>query len=203
VRFAPRSIQYSAARRRVQASSCLERCRVCHAPRPKGAAGQGEGDLLLAVNVWGAAWRGSRASGCPCVVGGSKYVPGAKRIAGTLGVPSSSDLGEANVIIGELDHDDDRTPRGHRGRQKDQQPFRPLAAKNRASWYCSSWRGLQSDASTPDSRLSTPETRPPSIPTNSATAPHAMRGPSAFLLGSSASSVGAFRTFIETICALG
>src|ERR1700719_1636350 len=26
---------------------------VCHAPRPKGAAGQGEGDLLLAVNVWG------------------------------------------------------------------------------------------------------------------------------------------------------
>ena len=26
---------------------------VRHAPRPKGAAGQGEGDLLLAVNVWG------------------------------------------------------------------------------------------------------------------------------------------------------
>src|SRR5262249_13663854 len=26
---------------------------VCHAPRPKGAAGQGEGDLLLAVNVSG------------------------------------------------------------------------------------------------------------------------------------------------------
>jgi AraC-like DNA-binding protein len=26
---------------------------VCHAPRPRGAAGQGEGDLLLAVNVWG------------------------------------------------------------------------------------------------------------------------------------------------------
>jgi AraC-like DNA-binding protein len=26
---------------------------VCHAPRPKGTAGQGEGDLLLAVNVWG------------------------------------------------------------------------------------------------------------------------------------------------------
>src|SRR5262249_48565551 len=36
---------------------------------------------------------------------------------------------------------------------------------------CSSWRGLQSDASTPDdSRLITPETTPPSIPTNSATA---------------------------------
>ena len=36
----------------------------------------------------------------------------------------------------------------------------------------SSWRGLQSDASTPDdSRLNTPETTPPSIPTNSATAP--------------------------------
>jgi AraC-like DNA-binding protein len=26
---------------------------VCHAPRPKGAAGQGEGDLLLAVNISG------------------------------------------------------------------------------------------------------------------------------------------------------
>ena len=26
---------------------------VCNAPRPKGAAGQGEDDLLLAVNVWG------------------------------------------------------------------------------------------------------------------------------------------------------
>src|SRR5271166_2160081 len=26
---------------------------VCHAPRPKGAAGQGEGDLLIAVNVSG------------------------------------------------------------------------------------------------------------------------------------------------------
>ena len=49
---------------------------------------------------------------------------------------------------------------------------RSQAAKNQASWYCSSWRGLQSDASTPDdSRLNTPETTPPSIPTNSATAP--------------------------------
>ena len=37
---------------------------------------------------------------------------------------------------------------------------------------CSSWRGLQSDASTPDnSRLITPETTPHSIPTNPATAP--------------------------------
>src|ERR1035437_7475374 len=66
-------------------------------------------------------------------------------------------------------------PRSRSGRtncQKDQQPFRPLAAKNQASWYGSSWRGLQSDASTPDdSRLITPETTPPSIPTNSATAP--------------------------------
>ena len=34
--------------------------------------------------------------------------------------------------------------------------------KNQASWYGSSWRGLQSDASTPDdSRLITPETTPP------------------------------------------
>jgi len=56
--------------------------------------------------------------------------------------------------------------------RKGQQPFRSLAAKNQASWYCSSWRGLQSDASTPDdSRLNTPETTPTSIPTNSATAP--------------------------------
>src|SRR5450759_2284739 len=66
-------------------------------------------------------------------------------------------------------------PRSRSGRtncQKDQQPSRPRAAKNQASWYCSSWRGLQSDASTPDdSRLITPETTPPSIPTNSATAP--------------------------------
>jgi DNA-binding transcriptional LysR family regulator len=36
------------------------------------------------------------------------------------------------------------------------------AARNQPSWYCSSWRGLQSDASTPDdSRLITPETTPP------------------------------------------
>src|ERR1035437_1037599 len=66
-------------------------------------------------------------------------------------------------------------PRSRSGRtncQKDQQPFRPLAAKNQASWYCSSWRGLQSDASTSDDlRLNTPETTPPSIPTNPATAP--------------------------------
>src|SRR5215469_15477832 len=26
---------------------------VCNVPRPKGAAGQGEDDLLLAANVWG------------------------------------------------------------------------------------------------------------------------------------------------------
>src|SRR5450759_167677 len=64
-------------------------------------------------------------------------------------------------------------PRSRSGRtncQKDQQPSRPRAAKNQASWYCSSWRGLQSGASTPDdSRLITPETTPPSIPTNPAT----------------------------------
>src|ERR1700681_1305642 len=66
-------------------------------------------------------------------------------------------------------------PRSRSGRtncRKDQQPYRLQAAKNQASWYCSSWRGLQSDASTPDdSRLITPETTPPSIPTNSKTAP--------------------------------
>ena len=58
---------------------------------------------------------------------------------------------------------------------KDQQRYRLQAAKNRASCYCSSWRGLQSDASPPDdSRFFTPETTPPSIPTNSATAPCAI-----------------------------
>src|SRR5215813_12394027 len=37
---------------------------------------------------------------------------------------------------------------------------------------CSSWRGLLSGASAPDdSRLNTPETTPPPIPTNSATGP--------------------------------
>src|SRR6202790_5375008 len=65
-------------------------------------------------------------------------------------------------------------PRSRSGRtncRKDQQPYRLQAAKNQASWYCSSWRGLQSGASTPDdSRLNTPETTPPSIPTNPATA---------------------------------
>ncbi|MDR3466463.1 MAG: hypothetical protein P4M07_11010, partial [Xanthobacteraceae bacterium] len=59
-----------------------------------------------------------------------------------------------------------------------------LAAKNQASWYCSSWRGLQSDASTPDdSRLITPETTPPSIPTNSATAPRDERRTTQFQTG--------------------
>ena len=33
-----------------------------------------------------------------------KYVPRVKRIAGILGVPSRSDLGEGHVGIGELDH---------------------------------------------------------------------------------------------------
>src|SRR4029079_11478655 len=56
--------------------------------------------------------------------------------------------------------------------RKDGQPSRVQAAKNQASWYCLSWRGLQSGASTPDdSRLNTPETTPPSIPTTPATAP--------------------------------
>ena len=45
-----------------------------------------------------------------------KYVPRVKRIAGILGVPSRSELGEGHVGIGELDHNDDRTPRGHRER---------------------------------------------------------------------------------------
>ena len=34
--------------------------------------------------------------------------------------------------------------------RKDGQPSRVQAAKNQASWYCLSWRGLQSGASTPD-----------------------------------------------------
>src|ERR1700689_3553514 len=68
-----------------------------------------------------------------------------------------------------------RQPRSQSGKtswRKFQQPYRLRAAKNQASCYCSSWRGLQSDASTPDdSRLITPETTPPSIPTNPATGP--------------------------------
>src|ERR1700693_3238460 len=47
-----------------------------------------------------------------------------------------------------------------------------MAAIAQASWYRSSWRGLLPGASTPgDSRLITPETTPPSIPTNPRTAP--------------------------------
>jgi hypothetical protein len=68
-----------------------------------------------------------------------------------------------------------RSRSGQTNCRKDQQPYRLQAAKNQASCYRSSWRGLQSDASTPgDSTLITPETTPPSIPTNSATAPCAI-----------------------------
>src|SRR3954454_13828678 len=42
--------------------------------------------------------------------------PRAKRIAGVLGVPSRSDLGEGRVGIATLDRGDGRTPRGQRGR---------------------------------------------------------------------------------------
>ena len=45
-----------------------------------------------------------------------KDVPRVKRIAGGLGVPSCSDLGEGDVGIEVLDRSDDRTPRGQRGR---------------------------------------------------------------------------------------
>ena len=44
-----------------------------------------------------------------------KYVPRLKRIAGRLGVPSCSDLGEGDVGI-EVWTSDDRAPRGHRER---------------------------------------------------------------------------------------
>src|SRR3954465_7590601 len=46
----------------------------------------------------------------------SKNGPRAKRIAGVLGVPSRSDLGEGRVGIATLDRGDVRTPRGQRGR---------------------------------------------------------------------------------------
>src|SRR3954447_19990247 len=46
----------------------------------------------------------------------SKDVPRAKRIAGVLGVPSRSDLGEGCVGVAQLDTCDVRTPRGQRGR---------------------------------------------------------------------------------------
>ena len=56
--------------------------------------------------------------------------------------------------------------------RKDGPQSRTQAARYQTSWYCLSWRGLPSGASTPDdSRLNTPETTPPSIPTNTATAP--------------------------------
>jgi hypothetical protein len=45
-----------------------------------------------------------------------KYVPRVKRIAGGSGVPSCSDLGEGHVDIDVLDGNDDRAPRGPRGR---------------------------------------------------------------------------------------
>jgi hypothetical protein len=61
--------------------------------------------------------------------------------------------------------------------KKGAQPSRSRAATNQASWRRSSWRGLLSGASTPDdSRLITPETTPPSIPTNPATGPRRDRG---------------------------
>ena len=46
----------------------------------------------------------------------SKNGPRVKRIAGVLGVPSRSDLGEGRVGIAQLDTCDVRTPRGQRGR---------------------------------------------------------------------------------------
>src|SRR3954462_8529063 len=46
----------------------------------------------------------------------SKSEPRVKRIAGGLGVPSRSDLGEGRVGIAQLDTCDVRTPRGQRGR---------------------------------------------------------------------------------------
>src|SRR3954464_5855997 len=46
----------------------------------------------------------------------SKSEPRVKRIAGLLGVPSRSDLGEGRVGIATLDTCDGRTPRGQRGR---------------------------------------------------------------------------------------
>src|SRR3954447_23075833 len=46
----------------------------------------------------------------------SKSGSRAKRIAGVLGVPSRSDLGEGRVGIAQLDRCDVRTPRGQRGR---------------------------------------------------------------------------------------
>ena len=45
-----------------------------------------------------------------------KCVPRVKRIAGVSGVPSRSERGEGHVDVGELDHDEHRTPRGHRER---------------------------------------------------------------------------------------
>jgi hypothetical protein len=51
-----------------------------------------------------------------CEPGSPENGPRAERIAGKLGVPSRSDLGEGHVGINALDRNDDRTPRGQRGR---------------------------------------------------------------------------------------
>jgi hypothetical protein len=47
--------------------------------------------------------------------------PRVKRIAGTLGVPSRSNLGEGHVRHRRLDPNDDETPRGGRGRHARQE----------------------------------------------------------------------------------
>jgi hypothetical protein len=56
--------------------------------------------------------------------------------------------------------------------RKDARPRRPQAEIRSYQCYRSSWRGLLPGAPTPgESRFITPETTPPSIPTNPATAP--------------------------------
>jgi len=70
------------------------------------------GDPVRSVTGGRATWQPQRNANQEA----PKYVPRAKRIAGTLECRAAQISAKANVDIGELDHDDDRTPRGHRGR---------------------------------------------------------------------------------------
>jgi hypothetical protein len=72
----------------------------------------GWGDLVRSVAGGRATWQAAAEANREA----PKYVPRVKRIAGGLGVPSCSDLGEGYIGVGELDLDDHRTPRGHRER---------------------------------------------------------------------------------------
>src|SRR6516165_1783558 len=93
-----------------------------------GRAGDQTVGSLEVKALWGRETGSIRRRGASNLTGRNVSKPGSlerharvKRIAGTLGVPSRSDLGEGHVGIEELDHNDVRTPRGHRGRHARQE----------------------------------------------------------------------------------